>query len=188
MQGANPMHNKTINGEIRFFRYNCRLHSGGARLAMDNAFMHEAIRQAVENVRSGRGGPFGALVVKHGSVIAAGTNLVTASNDPTAHAEVNAIREACRTLGTFQLAGCEIYTSCEPCPMCLGAIYWARPDRVYFAATAADARDAGFDDSFIYEELKLAHPKRRIPFEPVMRDAGLEPFREWVKKSDRVRY
>ena len=155
---------------------------------MDNAFMHEAIRQAVENVRAGRGGPFAALVVKEGRVVAAGTNCVTSANDPTAHAEVVAIREACRVLGTFQLTGCEIYTSCEPCPMCLGAIYWARPDRVYFAATAADAAEAGFDDSFIYEELKVQKPDRKIPFEAMMRDAGLEPFREWLKKEDRVRY
>ena len=155
---------------------------------MDNAFMHEAIRQAVENVRSGRGGPFGALVVKEGRVVAAGTNCVTSANDPTAHAEVVAIREACRVLGTFQLSGCEIYTSCEPCPMCLGAIYWARPDRVYFAATAADAAEAGFDDSFIYEELKVPQPDRKIPFEAIMREEGLEPFREWRKKEDRVRY
>src|ERR1700676_5746932 len=150
--------------------------------------MQEAIRQAVENVRSGRGGPFGAIVVKDGHVIATGTNLVTTANDPTAHAEVNAIREACRVLCAFQLAGCEIYTSCEPCPMCLGAIYWARPDRVYFAATAGDAADAGFDDSFIYEELKLTPGERRIPLEPMMHEAGLEPFREWNQKSDRIRY
>jgi guanine deaminase len=150
--------------------------------------MQEAIRRAVENVRSGRGGPFGAVVVKDGHVIAAGTNLVTLTKDPTAHAEVIAIREACIALGSFQLIGCEIYTSCEPCPMCLGAIYWARPDRVYFAATASDAAEAGFDDSFIYEELKVAHRKRKIPFEPMLREAGLEPFREWTQKSDRVKY
>src|ERR1700733_13358603 len=130
--------------------------------------MQEAIRQAVENVRQGRGGPFGAVVVKDGSVIATGANSVTTTNDPTAHAEVIAIREACLALGTFQLTGCEIYTSCEPCPMCLGAIYWARPDRVYYAATASDAADAGFDDSFIYEELKHAHTERRIPLELIM--------------------
>jgi len=150
--------------------------------------MREAIRRAVENVTSGQGGPFGAVVVKDGRVIAAGINLVTAMNDPTAHAEVNAIREACSALGTFQLTGCELYTSCEPCPMCLGAIYWARPDRVYFAATASDAAAAGFDDSFIYEELKVAHGQRKIPFEMMMRDAGNEPFREWMKKNDRARY
>jgi guanine deaminase len=155
---------------------------------MDNAYMHEAIRRAVENVRSGRGGPFGAIVVKDGHVLAAGTNSVTSTNDPTAHAEVIAIREACRLMGTFQLTGCEIYTSCEPCPMCLGAIYWARPERVYFAATASDAAEAGFDDSFIYDELKVARSGRKIPFEPMMRDAGLEPFREWALKSDRVKY
>jgi tRNA(Arg) A34 adenosine deaminase TadA len=150
--------------------------------------MQEAIQRAVENVRSGRGGPFCAIVVKDGRVIATGTNLVTSANDPTAHAEVTAIREACRALGTFQLAGCEIYTSCEPCPMCLGAIYWARPDRVFFAATASDAAQAGFDDSFIYEELNRPHCERKIPFEPMMREAGLEPFLEWARKSDRVRY
>ena len=155
---------------------------------MNNAFMQEAIERAVENVRTGRGGPFGAIVVKDGRVIATGTNSVTSANDPTAHAEVIAIREACRALGTFQLTGCEIYTSCEPCPMCLGAIYWARPDRVYFAATASDAAEAGFDDSFIYEELKHPHRERKIPFEPMMREAGLEPFREWARKGDRIRY
>ena len=101
---------------------------------------------------------------------------------------MNAIREACLALGTFQLSGCEIYASCEPCPMCLGAIYWARPDRVYYAATASDAASAGFDDSFIYEELKVPHPGRKIPFESMMREAGLEPFREWGEKTDRVRY
>jgi guanine deaminase len=155
---------------------------------MPNAFMQEAIKRAVENVRTGRGGPFAALVVKEGRVIAAGVNCVTLNNDPTAHAEVIAIREACRVLGTFQLTGCEIYTSCEPCPMCLGAIYWARPERAYFGATAGDAAAAGFDDSFIYDELKRAHAERRIPFEPMMREAALEPFREWERKGNRVRY
>jgi guanine deaminase len=155
---------------------------------MDNSFMKEAIRRAVENVRSGLGGPFGAVVVKQGRVIASGVNRVTSANDPTAHAEVNAIREACRVLGAFQLQGCEIYTSCEPCPMCLGAIYWARPDRVYFAAAARDAAEAGFDDSFIYEELRVPHGGRKIPFVQEMRDAGLEPFQEWARQSDKVRY
>src|ERR1700692_1855588 len=150
--------------------------------------MKEAIQRAVENVRSGQGGPFGAIVVKDGRVIATGINLVTAANDPTAHAEVNAIREACRVLVAFQLAGCEIYTSCEPCPMCLGAIYWARPDRVFYAATASDAAAAGFDDFFIYEKLNLAHADRRIPFGQIMREAGLQPFQEWTQKDDRIRY
>lgn len=150
--------------------------------------MQEAIQRAVENVRSGRGGPFGAVVAKDGRVIASCANSVTTANDPTAHAEVLAIREACRVLGTFQLTGCELYTSCEPCPMCFGAIYWARPDRVYFAATASDAADAGFDDSFIYDELKLPQQERKIPLEPMMREAGLAPFREWTNKNDRVNY
>jgi guanine deaminase len=155
---------------------------------MPNAFMQEAIERAVENVRSGRGGPFAAVVVKERRIIAAGANCVTSTNDPTAHAEVIAIREACRVLGTFQLTGCEIYTSCEPCPMCLGAIYWARPERVYFGATAGDAAAAGFDDSFIYDELKRAHAERRIPLEPMMREAALEPFLEWGRQGNRVRY
>lgn len=150
--------------------------------------MKEAIRRAVENVLSGRGGPFAAVVVKEDRIIAAGANCVTSTNDPTAHAEVTAIREACRVLGTFQLTGCEIYTSCEPCPMCLGAIYWARPERVYFGATAADAAEAGFDDSLIYDELKRSQAERRIPFEPMMRDAALEAFRVWRQKDDRIRY
>ena len=155
---------------------------------MVNPFMEQTIRLAVENVRSGRGGPFAAAVVRDGRIIATGVNSVTSTNDPTAHAEVLAIRESCRALRTFQLTGCEIYTSCEPCPMCLGAIYWARPDRVYFAATASDAADAGFDDSFIYDELNRKQSERRIPFEPMMREAGLEAFRVWKQKDDRVRY
>jgi guanine deaminase len=155
---------------------------------MDTAFMQEAIRLAVENVRSGRGGPFGAVIVKDGRIIATGANSVTAMNDPTAHAEVIAIREACRALKAFQLDGCELYTSCEPCPMCMGAIYWARPDRVYFAATAADAANAGFDDSFIYEELKRPHSERQIPLEPCQREAGQEPFRVWLQNANRVSY
>jgi tRNA(Arg) A34 adenosine deaminase TadA len=150
--------------------------------------MQQAIQRAVENVRSGQGGPFGAVVVKDGRIIAVGTNSVTTANDPTAHAEMNAIREACRALGTFQLTGCDLYTSCEPCPMCLGAIYWARPDHVFFAATAGDAAAAGFDDSFIYDELKLAQQERKIPLEPLMHEAGLEPFRIWTNKNDRVNY
>lgn len=155
---------------------------------MPNVFMKEAIERAVENVRSGRGGPFAAVVVKEGRIIATGANCVTSANDPTAHAEVTAIRGACHVLGTFQLSGCEIYTSCEPCPMCLGAIYWARPDRVYFGATAGDAAAAGFDDSFIYGELKRPHAERLIPLVAMMRDDALEPFREWERKSDRIRY
>ena len=151
-------------------------------------FLRQAIDLAVDNVRQGLGGPFGALVVKEGEVIGSGTNCVTTNNDPTAHAEIVAIRAACQKIGAFRLDGCNIYTSCEPCPMCLGAIYWARLDRVYFAATAKDASDAGFDDSFIYEELKITPTQRRIPFEPIMHEAGLEPFREWKQKDNRVQY
>jgi guanine deaminase len=155
---------------------------------MPNSFMQETIQLAVENVHSGRGGPFAAVVVKGGRIIATGANCVTSANDPTAHAEITAIREACRVLGSFQLTGCDMYTSCEPCPMCLGAIYWARPERVYFGATAGDAAAAGFDDSLIYDELKRSHGERRIPFESLMRDAALEAFRVWAEKGDRVRY
>jgi tRNA(Arg) A34 adenosine deaminase TadA len=170
------------------FRYNLRLSQATQGCQLNNAFMQDAIQRAVENVRSGRGGPFGAVVVKDGRVIAVGANSVTATNDPTAHAEILAIRDACRTLGAFQLTGCELYTSCEPCPMCLGAIYWARPDHVYFAATAGDAAEAGFDDSFIYDELKLPLQARKIPLKPMMREEGLAPFREWTNKNDRVTY
>ena len=150
--------------------------------------MRRAIELSVENVRSGKGGPFAALVVKDGEILATGTNLVTAACDPTAHAEVVAIREACRKLGDFQLAGCEIYTTCEPCPMCLGAIYWARPARVYFANTASDAAAIGFDDSFIYQQLGVALAERAIPMVQLMRDEALAGFQEWERKSDRVRY
>jgi guanine deaminase len=155
---------------------------------VNKAFMARAIELAVENVRSGRGGPFGALVVKGGRVIGEGANCVTASNDPTAHAEIVAIRAACATLRTFQLEGCEIYTTCEPCPMCLGAIYWARPARVYFAATAADAAAAGFDDAFIYEQIARPLASRTIPFLEMMREESLACFREWAEKKDRIDY
>ena len=155
---------------------------------MLNAFMQRAIDLAIENVRAGRGGPFAAVVVKDGHVIATGANCVTSTNDPTAHAEMTAIREACHLLSAYQLTGCDIYTSCEPCPMCLGAIYWARPDRVFFSATAGDATAAGFDDSFIYDQLKLPYTRRRIPFERIVQDTTLQPFQEWEKKSDRIRY
>ncbi len=155
---------------------------------MQNDFMQRAIALAIENVRSGRGGPFGAVVVKAGKIIAEGTNCVTATNDPTAHAEIIAIRNACRALGNFQLSDCEIYTSCEPCPMCLGAIYWARPARVFYAATAADAATAGFDDSFIYEQLPLPVEQRKIPMMPLLREQALAAFRAWKEKSDKIPY
>ena len=150
--------------------------------------MSRAIELAIENVRAGRGGPFAALVVKGGAIIAEGANLVTSTNDPTAHAEVVAIRAACRALGSFQLSGCDIYTTCEPCPMCLGAIYWARPARVFCGATSQDAAAAGFDDSLIYEQANLPWPARRIPMIPRMREEALRAFAEWAAKADKTRY
>jgi guanine deaminase len=155
---------------------------------MHNAFMARAIELSIENVRSGRGGPFGAVVVKDGKIIAEGVNCVTLTNDPTAHAEVSAIREACQKLGVFELAGCEIYTSCEPCPMCLGAIYWARPARIYFGNSAADAANAGFDDSLIYQELAKPHSLRKIPMIQLMGEEALEAFRAWEKMPNKIRY
>jgi guanine deaminase len=155
---------------------------------MPNEFMQRAISLAIENVRSGRGGPFGAVVVKDGKIIAEGANGVTSTNDPTAHAEITVIRAACRALGDFQLSGCDIYTSCEPCPMCLGAIYWARPANVYFACNAGDAAAAGFDDSFIYQQLWLPHPQRKIPMTALMREEALAAFRAWKEKTDKVPY
>jgi guanine deaminase len=155
---------------------------------MADALMQAAIDLALENVRSGRGGPFGAVVVKDGKIVASGVNQVTASNDPTAHAEIVAIRAACAALGSFQLDGCDLYTSCEPCPMCLGAIYWARPARVFFGARASDAAAAGFDDQFIYEQIAKPQVGRRIPFLPLMRDEALEIFRAWQASPNRVDY
>lgn len=150
--------------------------------------MDRAIALSLENVRRGAGGPFAAVVVKDGKIIAEGANAVTTSNDPTAHAEVVAIREACRKLNSFDLQGCEIYTSCEPCPMCLGAIYWARPARVYFANSAADAAQAGFDDAFIYQEIDRPHPERRIPMIRLAQDGALAAFQAWHEKEDKMRY
>ncbi len=155
---------------------------------MQNSFMARAIELAVANVRSGTGGPFAAVVVKDGKIVATGTNRVTAMNDPTAHAEVVAIREACRALGTFQLAECEVYSTCEPCPMCAGAIYWARPARVYFGATVEDAAQAGFDDAMISCEMGRSLEQRNIPFVPLMRDEAQVCFREWKARPNRVEY
>jgi guanine deaminase len=142
---------------------------------------------ATENV-SREGGPFAALVVKDGVVIASGCNQVTRANDPTAHAEVVAIREACRVLGDFQLTGCDLYCSCEPCPMCLGAIFWARPERVYFAATHADAAAAGFDDTFIYDQIAVPHSERSIPMIQVVDPGSARPFEAWVNHPRREEY
>lgn len=151
-------------------------------------WMKQAIELAVDNVVSGRGGPFGAVIVRDGEIVAEGVNLVTATNDPTAHAEIVAIREACRRLGRFQLEDCEIYASCEPCPMCLGAIYWARPALVYFASAKEDAAEAGFDDSFIYEEIRVPRSSRRIPFIPMMREEARAAFHEWRRRPNRIEY
>jgi guanine deaminase len=155
---------------------------------MSPEFMRRAIARAIENVRSHGGGPFAALVVKDGRLISEGTNRVTATNDPTAHAEMVAIRDACRALGGFQLTGCDLYTTCEPCPMCLGAIYWARPARVFYAGTAADAAAAGFDDAVIYEELKRKPAARRIPMVQLLRDESLAIFSAWKEKIDKIVY
>ena len=150
--------------------------------------MQQAVVLAFENVRSGRGGPFAALVVRAGEILGRGTNLVTATNDPTAHAEILAIREACQKIGDFELSGCEIYATCEPCPMCLGAIYWARPAKVYFAAHSGDAAKIGFDDSLIYAEIKKLATERKIPITELMREEALKVFREWERKPDKVPY
>ena len=150
--------------------------------------MRQAIALSLENVRNGRGGPFAALVVKGDRIIATGTILVTATGDPTAHAEIVAIREACRVLGHFQLTGCEIYTTCEPCPMCLGAIYWARPERVYFGNTKADAADIGFDDSFIYSQMEAPIEGRAIPMARLLGEEAVVAFEEWRRKPDRIPY
>ena len=156
---------------------------------MDNkVFMQKAIELSIDNVQSGKGGPFGAVVVKDGKIIAQGANSVTSNNDPTAHAEVMAIREACKVLGTFQLDGCDIYTSCEPCPMCLGAIYWARPNKVYYANTKKDAADIKFDDDFIYAEIAKPLSERSLQFIQLSRTEALEAFKLWATKQDKIDY
>ena len=150
--------------------------------------MREAIRLSIDKMKEGKGGPFGAVVVKDGEIIARGYNNVTSSNDPTAHAEVDAIRKACQALGTYQLTGCDLYTSCEPCPMCLGAIYWARPDSVYYGNTKADAAAVGFDDAFIYEELQKPLDQRSLPLQQFLHEEAMDGFREWEKFEGRREY
>ena len=152
-----------------------------------DVFMRQAIALAVENVENG-GGPFGAVIVKDGVVVATGVNRVVPNNDPTAHAEVNAIRAACVKLGTFDLSGCVIYTSCEPCPMCLGAIYWAHLDKIYYGATQVDAAAVDFDDSFIYRELELKPADRDKPVENMLHAEAQAPFNAWRAKADKVEY
>ena len=151
-------------------------------------FMKAAVELAVSGVNSNAGGPFGCVVVKDGKIIGKGYNKVTSSNDPTAHAEITAIREACDQHNSFQLDGCEIYTTCEPCPMCLGAIYWARPDKVYYGADQKDAASIGFDDAFIYDEIPLPINQRNIPFEQLGSEFTLEPFKVWTEKEDKIEY
>ncbi len=150
--------------------------------------MRRAIALSLENVRSGRGGPFAAVVVRGDEIIAEGTNQVTSTNDPSAHAEMLAVRAACRTLKHFQLAGCEIYSSCEPCPMCLGLIYWARPDKVYYANTAEDAAAIGFDDLRIYRELASPPAARSVAMVQMLRHEALAAFRAWQEKPDKIPY
>ena len=151
-------------------------------------FMIEAIKKAQENITTGKGGPFGAVVVRDGKIISAVGNRVTSTNDPTAHAEVVAIREACKTLDTFDLSGCEIYASCEPCPMCLGAIMWARIDKLYFAADRKDASRAGFDDEVFYTELALPVEKRVLKPTQMMREEANEVFERWIEDNTKIPY
>lgn len=153
----------------------------------NDELMREAIRLSIENVANG-GGPFGAVIARNGEIIATGVNRVTANNDPTAHAEVSAIRSASQRLDTFNLSDCEIFTSCEPCPMCLGAIYWARLKKVYYANTKADAKAIGFDDSFIYDELALPQDKRKLPAEAMLRNEAIKAFEAWQDKEDKTEY
>lgn len=157
-------------------------------MATESSYMALAIDLAMKNVETGAGGPFGAVVVKDGKVIASAANCVTATNDPTAHAEVMAIRKACQALGTFQLEGCEIYTSCEPCPMCLGAMYWARPAAVYYANTRADAAGAGFDDAFIYDEVPFAPEHRSLKMTRLVLPDAQKHFDAWIASQIQVRY
>jgi tRNA(Arg) A34 adenosine deaminase TadA len=151
-------------------------------------FMRRAIELATENVLSGAGGPFGAVVVRDGEIIATGVNRVTSSNDPTAHAEVVAIRAACLALGDFQLKGCVVYTSCEPCPMCLSALYWSRCEAIFYGNSAADAADAGFDDSFLYDEMKLPIEQRKLPMKRLLGDEAIENFNTWRAQANRIEY
>ena len=150
--------------------------------------MLEAIRLSSEGMRSDIGGPFGCVIVRNGEIIGKGNNQVTSTNDPTAHAEVSAIRDACRHLNTFQLDDCELYTSCEPCPMCLGAIYWAKLRKIYYACTRKDAASIGFSDDYIYQEISKELNQRMIPIEQVMHVEGLLVFQDWMKKPDRIEY
>lgn len=155
---------------------------------MHTGLMQRAIDLSIENVRTGNGGPFAALIARGTDVIGTGVNRVTATNDPTAHAEIVAIREACTRLATFQLSGCELYSTCEPCPMCLAAVYWARLDCIFYGNTRADAARIGFDDATIYEELCANVEGRKIPMRPFMREQAMEAFREWQRSASKIAY
>ena len=154
----------------------------------DQNFMNQAIEAAIKGVLSNDGGPFGCVIIKNGKIIGTGNNKVTSSNDPTAHAEIIAIREACKYLNSFQLDGCILYTSCEPCPMCFGAIYWARPEKVFYGCNKTDAAEIGFDDEFIYKELDLKLSERSIPFEQINRENAMKAFKTWKEKDDKIEY
>ena len=151
-------------------------------------FMREAIHLSRQKMRANQGGPFGAIIVRNGKIVGRGWNRVTSMNDPTAHAEITAIRDACKRLKRFHLEDCELYTSCEPCPMCLGAVYWARLKVIYYANTRKDAAKIHFDDNFIYREIGLPIPSRKIPMKPLLRKEALEVFKEWANKTDKIRY
>lgn len=151
-------------------------------------FLRRTIALATENVEQSRGGPFGAAIVHNGRIVGEGVNTVTTTNDPTAHAEVNAIRAAAKALNTFLLCGCELYTSCEPCPMCLAAAYWARVDVIYFGARAADAARAGFDDAFLYEEMNKSHELRKVPIRQILGDEAQASFEAWLASPNKVEY
>lgn len=154
----------------------------------EETYMRLAIELARRGAEQGQGGPFGAVIVKDGKIVGQGNNQVLLHQDPTAHAEVVAIRDACKNLGSFQLDGCTLYTSCEPCPMCMGAIYWARPERVFFACTRDDAAQIGFDDAFIYDELQKDNEQRRFAMQPLLRQEALEAFADWAAKDDKTMY
>ena len=151
-------------------------------------FLRRAISLATQNVLEGKGGPFGAVIVREGKIVGEGANSVTTTNDPTAHGEVNAIRAAARALGTFDLAGCELYTSCEPCPMCLASAYWARIDAIYNGATAADAAKAGFDDAFLYDEMRKQHAERIIPSTQMLNEEAWASFKAWLESPNKIQY
>ena len=155
---------------------------------MKTKFMREAIRLSLQKMRSNHGGPFGAVVVRRGKIVGRGWNQVTSANDPTAHAEVVAIREACHRLKTFRLDDCELYASCEPCPMCLAAIYWARMGKIFYANARRDAAAIGFDDDFLYREVARPVSRRKLPMKQLLRGEALKVFAEWKKKTDKIRY